>query len=253
MSEQPIGSIRYDFNAVESTQEIARQLAQSGAVHGTVVTASHQTKGRGRRGATWQDQPGASALLTVLVRPSMPLSDVWRIGFIASLAAAVALRDFGVVAQVQWPNDLMIAECKVGGVLVEAAGQGAWALGIGVNAGQAEFGDVAGFAKPPTSVRITAVAAGGDSWPNAAQIIDKIIEHLNVTWTRFGCAEDGLVEAWREIQRVDYSQAGIDLATGDVVSGILRDVRPDDGAGLIDVATPGGVTRIAALPTTGPA
>ncbi|HEV8144040.1 MAG TPA: biotin--[acetyl-CoA-carboxylase] ligase, partial [Methylomirabilota bacterium] len=61
------------MDSVDSTQTYAARLATNGAVDGTAVVAETQTNGRGRRGRVWQDAPGASLLVSVILRTSLPV------------------------------------------------------------------------------------------------------------------------------------------------------------------------------------
>ena len=121
-----IGRPRVHHRLTDSTNERARGLASLGAPHGTLVTADEQTAGRGRQGREWVAAPGASLLLSLIIRsPTDALP----------LAAAVAVCEaLPVEAAIKWPNDIWVERRKVAGILVEARPQEGWAvLGIGVN------------------------------------------------------------------------------------------------------------------------
>jgi BirA family biotin operon repressor/biotin-[acetyl-CoA-carboxylase] ligase len=121
---------------------------------GTTVVTDHQTQGRGRLGRTWEDAPGRSILMSVLLlpRPPMPL---WpELSLVAGEAVAQALRsETGIDASLRHPNDVVVAGRKLVGVLPEAR-TGRVVLGIGVNVNQLPEELPADTAKPPTSVRI---------------------------------------------------------------------------------------------------
>jgi BirA family biotin operon repressor/biotin-[acetyl-CoA-carboxylase] ligase len=122
----PLGTPRIHYRRTGSTNERARELAWSGAPHGTLVTAAEQTAGRGRQGRTWT-APAASAILASLV-----LRDPSRL---LPLAAGVAVAEvIGPQARVKWPNDVLVDGRKLAGILVEGRPQERWAvLGIGIN------------------------------------------------------------------------------------------------------------------------
>jgi BirA family biotin operon repressor/biotin-[acetyl-CoA-carboxylase] ligase len=116
-----------------STNDRARELAAAGAPHGTLVTASSQSAGRGRQGRSWSAPRGTSLLMSLLLRSPPPL---------LPLIAAVAVCDVaGDEAQVKWPNDVVLPRpdptrplAKVAGILTEGRPQAGWAvLGIGLN------------------------------------------------------------------------------------------------------------------------
>lgn len=124
-----------------STNDIALQMARDGACEGTVVIADAQTAGRGRRGRLWLDEPGQSILMSIILRPEMPASELSGLSFVASLAAARFLEaDCHLSAQLRWPNDIYVGDRKIGGILVETSG-GTAIVGIGINVNQRAFSD----------------------------------------------------------------------------------------------------------------
>jgi BirA family biotin operon repressor/biotin-[acetyl-CoA-carboxylase] ligase len=118
---------------VASTNDLARELAAGGAGEGTAVLALEQSHGRGRLGRRWQSPPGG-LYLSIVLRPTFPIERWPLIGLACALAAASAAeRHAGVPVRLKWPNDLLLDEQKkVGGILVEAAGDAA-VCGIGLN------------------------------------------------------------------------------------------------------------------------
>jgi BirA family biotin operon repressor/biotin-[acetyl-CoA-carboxylase] ligase len=138
-----IGHPRVHLRRTDSTNERARTLALAGAPHGTLVTASEQTAGRGRQGRTWSAPAGSALLMSLLLRSPPAL---------LPLIAAVAVCDaLGERFKIKWPNDIVVELdghgpsasvgesapaplAKLAGILVEARLQQDWAvLGIGVN------------------------------------------------------------------------------------------------------------------------
>ncbi len=113
------------YGRVSSTQEVARGLAASGAGKGTVVVADEQERGRGRRGRTWVS-PRGGLYASVILAPDPMIS--LRVG----VAVARALREIGVEAVLKWPNDILVGEKKIAGILIETADDYA-IVGIGVN------------------------------------------------------------------------------------------------------------------------
>jgi BirA family transcriptional regulator, biotin operon repressor / biotin---[acetyl-CoA-carboxylase] ligase len=122
-----LGRPRLHLRRTDSTNERARELAGRGAPHGTLVTASEQTAGRGRQGRSWTAPPGRALLCSLVIRKPPRL---------LPLAAGVAVAELvGPQARVKWPNDVLVSGRKVAGILVEGRPQEHWAvLGIGLNA-----------------------------------------------------------------------------------------------------------------------
>jgi BirA family biotin operon repressor/biotin-[acetyl-CoA-carboxylase] ligase len=122
---------------VDSTMDLLHELAAEGAEAGTVVVAGEQTGGRGSRGRSWQSPPGG-LWLSVLVRPATA-AGVELLGLRIGLAVAqvLAAQGPGVPVEIKWPNDLMMGDRKLGGILCEARWQGeslGWVVaGVGIN------------------------------------------------------------------------------------------------------------------------
>jgi len=111
------------------------QLAQQGADEGVVVLADSQTAGKGRLGRLWVDQPGHFVLSSTILRPTFA---PYFLVMMASLALVDAIADIcGTVATIKWPNDVLIDERKVSGILIETShdhnGRMVAIMGIGVN------------------------------------------------------------------------------------------------------------------------
>lgn len=121
-----LGHPRLHLRLCASTNDLARQLAAAGAPHGTVVTATAQSAGRGRQGRVWVAAPGRSVLMTLVLRDPPAL---------LPLAGAVAVaQTCGDQAGIKWPNDVLIDGRKVAGILAEGRPREGWAvLGIGLN------------------------------------------------------------------------------------------------------------------------
>jgi BirA family biotin operon repressor/biotin-[acetyl-CoA-carboxylase] ligase len=137
-----LGHPRLHLRSADSTNDRARALAIAGAPHGTLVTASAQTAGRGRQGRRWSAPPNSSLLASLVLRGSPPPR-------LLPLIAAVAVCEVadrstaGEQARIKWPNDVVFVRpsgvpggglAKLAGILAEGRPQEGWAvLGIGLN------------------------------------------------------------------------------------------------------------------------
>ncbi len=120
---------------VESTNTLAMQLARERPEEGLVVLTDSQTAGKGRQGRRWVDTPGCNILSSTLLRPLFPPH---FLVMIASLAVVEAIeRACRVQAAIKWPNDVLIDERKICGILIETShdqdGHLVAVLGIGIN------------------------------------------------------------------------------------------------------------------------
>jgi len=162
-SDGPIGGARWrvsHFDELDSTNRWALDRAREGAAEGLVVVADHQTAGRGRLDRTWEAQPGSSLLVSVVLHAAAagnPVADTRGAdargadargadargadargdGHRAVSAVAVALTRAvqhvaGVAAGIKWPNDVVVADRKLAGILAEREGD-ALVVGVGVN------------------------------------------------------------------------------------------------------------------------
>ncbi len=120
---------------VTSTNTLAMQLAHERPEEGVVVLTDSQTAGKGRQGRRWVDVPGCNVLSSTLLRPLFP---PYLLVMVASLAVVDTIAEIcGLTATIKWPNDVLIRDRKVAGILIETShdqyGQLVAILGIGVN------------------------------------------------------------------------------------------------------------------------
>lgn len=108
------------FGCVGSTNDVAKNLAASGAPEGTLIVAEEQTQGKGRLGRRWISPGYVNLLFSVLLRPNILPDRVFSLTMIAAIASADAIRTLsGVHAKIKWPNDIYVERRKLGGILTE--------------------------------------------------------------------------------------------------------------------------------------
>ena len=122
----------FEYHAeITSTNDRALELARDGAPGNTVVFTDYQSAGRGRRGASWTAPAGSSALFSLIVRPSTPLPP-HHLAIITGVGIANGLRKYSPDIKIKWPNDIMLQDRKIAGILVETAAD-AVVIGVGIN------------------------------------------------------------------------------------------------------------------------
>ena len=208
-----IGSPRVHHRVTDSTNQRAKELANAGAPHGTVVTAGEQTAGRGRQGRTWVAPPGSAVLMSVVVREldeSTPLLPLATAVAVCEAAESVA----PVRCEIKWPNDVWVERRKLCGILVEGRPAAGWAVvGLGVNVATREF--------PADLVATSLALCGGTASVREAE--DAVLAMLE-RWLSSPPAE--VLAAWRERDALLGSNIGWDGGEG-VAAGI------DEGGSLL--------------------
>ncbi|MFY9487850.1 MAG: biotin--[acetyl-CoA-carboxylase] ligase [Solirubrobacterales bacterium] len=183
-----LGLPHLHLRVCESTNSLAKQLAEAGAPHGTTITADEQTAGRGRQGRSWVAPAGTALLMSALVRPVIDSHKL------APLAAALAVAETceqlaAVEASIKWPNDVWIEGRKVSGILVEArpdqSPDRSWiVVGIGLNTRVS-------IDAMPEDLQSTAYSLGLAEDVDALSVLLTRLDH----WLAAGT--DAIVTAWR--------------------------------------------------------
>lgn len=133
-----LGKTLHIFDTTESTNSTARALAEKGEPEGTVVLANYQSRGRGRMGRDWISPPDVNLYLSIILRPGGDPRRIglWTLGAATATAEAIE-QTVSLPVRLKWPNDLLIRQKKVGGLLMESIVQKHriryLVLGIGLN------------------------------------------------------------------------------------------------------------------------
>lgn len=149
---------------VDSTNRRAAELAAEGHPEGYAVAADVQTAGRGRHGRSWTAPAGTSLMVSFLLRPGAGADGLSLLPLLVgtALAEVVERHVAGVPVALKWPNDLLVADRKAAGILVETGADGAVVAGLGLNV------DWRGVDRPADLAAATSLAeaAGGpvDRW-----------------------------------------------------------------------------------------
>ena len=113
------GAPLYYFEQLESTNVMAEQLAREGRPEGAVVLANEQTGGRGRKGNAWFSPADVNLYFSLVLRPGLPA--LRYLPYIACLSVQTALAHCGIAADFKWPNDLVVRDRKICGILIQTA------------------------------------------------------------------------------------------------------------------------------------
>jgi BirA family biotin operon repressor/biotin-[acetyl-CoA-carboxylase] ligase len=135
--------IRYAEETASTNADATSLLGDEGSA-GLTIVAEYQSSGAGRKGRSWLAEPESSLLFTTIVPGSMPAHDLWTVPFWTALAIRRALGACGVDVDLHWPNDLLLGDAKLAGILCvsRSAGDRAWvACGVGINVKRGEGAD----------------------------------------------------------------------------------------------------------------
>ena len=249
--------------SVTSTSDFARDLARSGAAEGTAVLALEQTHGRGRLGRPWVSPPGG-VYVSLVLRPAIPVDRWPLIGLACALgAAAAAEAHAGAPVRVKWPNDLLLDEGKVGGILVEVAGDAA-VCGIGLNviptaersptfdspasrparSGTSWNGSEGSVDNPPGGVVMSTKAAWlamRNSAVSVAAVVADILFECERRYATLGTDPGAILMEWRA--RTETLGRTVRVEAAEPFDGVAEDI-DTDGALLVRTTT--GLRRVLA-------
>ncbi len=138
---QHIGRELIHFEEIDSTNNHAKKIANDGCSHGTVVIAERQTLGRGRVGRPWQSYNNRGLWFSIVLRPDLEPEQVQIITLAASVAVVEGIcRDLGINCGIKWPNDIILGNSKLCGILTELSAEPGHVnyvvVGIGINVNQ---------------------------------------------------------------------------------------------------------------------
>ena len=139
-----LGKEFYHKEVTASTSLDVKKLSDSGSTEGAVVCADMQTAGRGRRGRSWESDAGDNLLFSILLRPLMRPEKAPQITLLMALAVTKVLREqYAFDAKIKWPNDVVVNNKKVCGILTEmylnGSGIDSVIVGTGINVNQKEI------------------------------------------------------------------------------------------------------------------
>ncbi|MFG2002498.1 biotin--[acetyl-CoA-carboxylase] ligase [Spirillospora sp. NPDC048911] len=241
------GGLWRDVRVVAETGSTNADLAaaaREGAPAGTVLATELQTAGRGRQGRQWTAPARSGLMFSMLLRPALPVERLGWIPLLTGVAVASAVRrmtarveaghfgeargDVAVDVRLKWPNDLLVGERKLAGILAEKVDD-AVVVGVGLNVGLRED-----ELPVPTA---TSLAIEGAPLSDRAPLLRAILRHFEGwyrEWTELGGDPEtsGLRTAYKDLCATLGRTVRIDLPGDETLSGVASDV---DGAGRLVV------------------
>jgi BirA family biotin operon repressor/biotin-[acetyl-CoA-carboxylase] ligase len=213
-----------------STNADLAEAARRGEPGGTVLITDYQSAGRGRLGRTWTAPPGTSIAMSVLLRPAGVDPQRWTwLPLLAGLAVTEAVRRAaGLDAVLKWPNDVLLGERKLCGILaerVETISGPACVIGMGINVSLAEEELPIPTA---TSLALAAEKAGRPA-PDRTTVILEVLRELGVSVPKWaaGPNEDAVAEAYRARCATLGRRVQVLVSPNRTVSGVATDIDTD--------------------------
>lgn len=192
------------FDEIDSTNEEAKRQADNGVADRLLIVAGHQTKGKGRRGRSWESPAGGNIFMSLLLRPDFTIESASMVTLVMALSVAQTIRGLmQLPAFIKWPNDIVIEKKKVVGILTELHMKDAcnWYLicGVGINVNQKEFpGELSQTA---TSLWLEQREDAGGSDIDSDRLTHKVMERFEENYALFGKRADmsDLMRAYNEL------------------------------------------------------
>jgi len=176
LQTKDLGRQIHYFHSIDSTQFKAHELAKEGVPHGTVIIADQQKGGKGRMGRPWHSPAGTGIWMSIILRPELPLYRCPQLTLITAVAVVQAIREAtGVRAEIKWPNDILVKQKKICGILTELNAEtdhiNYLIIGIGMNVNAENF---------PIELRDIATSLRIQTGENVKRIplIQRILENL---------------------------------------------------------------------------
>lgn len=139
-----IGQQIFYFDKLDSTNNYSKRIAAEGAADGTVVIAGSQGSGRGRLGKEWHSPYDNGIYMSIILKPELLPVNIQIITLAASVAVAEAiLKVTGIKTGIKWPNDILVSDKKLCGILTEMVSEngmtGFLVVGIGINVSEGRY------------------------------------------------------------------------------------------------------------------
>jgi BirA family biotin operon repressor/biotin-[acetyl-CoA-carboxylase] ligase len=227
------------FETVSSTNTVALELAEK-ATEGTVVLADSQDKGRGRLGRIWISPSGVNIYMSIILRPQIKPKDGSLITIMSAVACAEAIRNVtGVKITTKWPNDLMIKNKKVGGILTELKTQQqkitSAIVGIGINVNT----DVREF---PVDMKQRATSLKNEAGVSYSRepIVAEILNEMDRWYKTLTTLEkEAILQAWKNLTSTLGRKVMI-ITPQETITGTAEAI---DNEGMLIVRLPSGKSK----------
>ncbi len=229
LKTETLGRVLIHHKTVDSTNIVAKALARDGYPEGTLVTAEHQTAGRGRSGRSWTSQEGGAIQMSLVLRPQAPPAKAPSITQIGAASVALVLEALGLSPRIKWPNDVLLSGKKVCGILTEMSCEldhiHFIVVGMGVNVGWSSVPE-------EISQVATSLIDEGVKSPDRARLTAEIMNSFEPLYLSFLAGDSSpYLEvcrrlSWLKGKEISFSQ------NGETVKGVAGDI---DDQGRLEI------------------
>lgn len=210
------------FEVTDSTNIQAKKLAEAGCVHGTLVVADQQDQGKGRRGNGWVSPKGSDIFMTIVLRPNIKTIHAPMLTLVMALAVSKGIDEVtGLVSYIKWPNDIVVNNKKVCGILTEMTTEmddiNYVVIGAGVNVNRTTF-------STDIEDKATSLCLESGSNHNRAFLINSILNAFEYYYDLFIKKENlsdlmedynnKLINTGKEVRIINDNKSEIKIALG---------------------------------------
>ncbi len=241
-----IGKKIHHYDLVESTMDVAMKLALEGACEGTVICAEGQTKGKGRLGREWISPKYKGVYFSLILKPEISLNQAPIITLLTAVGICRAVNRMALVsASIKWPNDILVNNKKIGGILTELNAEqdriNFIIVGIGINVNTSKS------LLPPNAGSLKSETKEDFSRIELVKEILRDIEHFYLLFKKKGTQP--IIEKWREFSFLTGERVEV-VCQKRKLTGVVLDVDSDgsllirEDSGFIKRLTAGDVIRV---------
>lgn len=229
------------YDLLESTNIKAKEIAEN-VEEGRVIVAKEQSAGKGRLGRSWTSTKDKGLWMSIILKPSIPLRDIPKIGLLVSAVVHKSLEDMGIKTSIKWPNDIILEGKKICGILIEVDGNmdrlNHVIVGIGLNISQ----DMEDF---PEDIRLKAgsIKMLTSKELNIDILLDKILHNFSNFYKLF--IDKGDIDYVLEVNKCNSILIGKEVylikSEGERRKGLALDI---NNQGELIVKFPEGIEKV---------
>ncbi len=232
-----IGRDIFFYTSLGSTNNVGVELAHKGSREGTVIIADEQRSGKGRLGRTWISPAGKNLYMSILLTPSISPRDATILTLMSAVACCNALiRLLSIPVSIKWPNDLMVNDRKIGGILTEIKADMdkiAYAvIGVGININL----DIESLPKEVKVIATSVKRETGKQFSRTTVALEVLREFEKWYEILLMKGKRDILEQWREYSSTIGSKVKVSMGNS-VYKGIAEEI---DDEGLLIVKLPDG-------------